>query len=262
MLRVWLPVAVMLSMGSALAQPPGYTVSSIVNASDYSPGPFAPGSIVSIFGSNLSFGTSGLTADNVSSTLPISLGDTHVVIDGSSAPLMFVSPTQINVMIPANKIAGNISLQVVRQGMQGQMVNLTLVTASPALFVSSDRFALAQDYNANYAVVTAAAPAQPGDVIVLYATGLGGTQPLPALGEIQQYPAPVNGFGSGVLQVLLNGKAIDPKLIAYAGLTPGFAGLYQINFLLPPDCPANPQIQVSMGGQSSAANVTLAVAGQ
>ncbi len=261
MLRGWLPLAMVLSIGSALAQPPGYTASSIVNASDYSSGPFAPGSILSIFGSNLSFETAGLNSDNVSATLPISLGDTHVVIDGSSAPLFFVSPGQINVMIPANKIAGNISVQVVRQSMQGPMVTLALVTASPALFVSSG-YALAQDYNAHYAVVKPAAPAQAGDVIVLYATGLGGTQPLPALGEIQESPALINGFASGVLQVLLNGKAIDPKTIAYAGLTPGFAGLYQINFLLPSDCPANPQIQVAMGGQITPGNVTLAVAGQ
>jgi len=78
-----------------------------------------------------------------------------------------------------------VPLRVVRQGLTGPTVTITLVNAAPALFPSADNFALAQDYNANYAAVTAAAPAQPGDLVVLYATGLGATQPLPSLGGEQ-----------------------------------------------------------------------------
>ncbi len=246
-----------------MAQAPFYTTASIVNASDYSPAPFAPGSILSIFGTNLSFSMpAGLTTDNTAGGyLPLQLGGVSVVIDNVAAPLFYVSSVQINVMIPPNEIPGNIPLQVVRQGLQGPLVTITLVAAAPALFVSTAGFALAQDYNAKYALVTAAAPAQPGDLLVLYATGLGGTQPLPLTGEIPQSAGFINGFAAGALQVLLNGKAIDPKTIPYAGLTPGFAGLYQINFYLPGDCPANPKIQIAMGAQLSAANVMLAVAG-
>jgi uncharacterized protein (TIGR03437 family) len=263
MFRGRLALGVVVSGYLAMAQtpPPTYAASSIVNASDYSVGPFAPGSLLTIFGSNLSFNTAGLTADNTAgSRLPFFLGNISVVIDNVAAPLLYVSPTQINVMVPPNEIAGNVTLQVVRQSVAGPMVTITLVAAAPALFVSSDHYALAQDYNAKYALATAAAPAQPGDLLVLYATGLGGTQPLPAVGQIPQFAGFVNGFASGALQVFLNGKALDPKTIPYAGLTPGFAGLYQINFYLPGDCPANPEIQVAMGGQLSAANVMLAVA--
>jgi uncharacterized protein (TIGR03437 family) len=246
---------------AALAQAPSYNASSIVNASDFSPGPFAPGSLISIFGTNLAFGTASLTADNVNSaTLPFLLGNISVVIDNVSAPLLYVSPTQINVMIPPNEISGAANLQVVRQSSAGPVVSIKLATAAPALFVGAGHFALAQDYNASYAVATAAAPAKPGDLLVLYATGLGGTQPLPATGQIPQFAGFINGFTTGALQVLLNGKALDPKTIPYAGLTPGFAGLYQINFYLPSDCPPNPTIQLAMGGQLSAANVMLPVA--
>jgi uncharacterized protein (TIGR03437 family) len=59
--------------------------------------------------------------------------------------------------------------------------------------------------------------------------------------------------------VLLNGNAIDPRTIAYAGLTPGFAGLYQVNFFLPGNCPPNPQIQLAIGQQVSATGIMLAV---
>jgi uncharacterized protein (TIGR03437 family) len=262
MLRSWLALAVALSGSVALGQTPAYTAASIVNASDYSPGPFAPGSLLSIFGTNLSFSPpTGLTADNTSGNkLPTTLGNITVVIDNSAAALLYVSSTQINVMIPSNEVPGNIQLQVVRQGTQGPSVTIALVAGAPALFVSTDRLALAQDYNAKYALVTAAAPAQAGDLLVLYATGLGGTAIQPGLGEIPTYASFINGFTTGALQVLLNGKAVDSKTIPYAGLTPGYAGLYQINFYLPGDCPPNPQIQLAMGAQLSAPKVMLAVA--
>ncbi len=254
-------LGVLLFSGAALAQSPSYTAASIVNASDFSTGPFAPGSLISIFGTSLSFNTAGLSAGNTESNqLPLMLGNVQVLIANMTAPLLYVSPTQINLMIPSILTPGNVALQVLRQGVVGPAVTLPLVAAAPAPFVSSDHFVVAQDYNARYALATASAPAKPGDLIVLYATGLGGTQPLPATGEIPQSAAYIVGFSSGALQVLLNGKAIDPSTIPYAGLTPGFGGLYQINFFLPGDCPPNPQIQIAMGAQLSPPNMLLAVA--
>ncbi len=188
MFRGCLALGVILSGGAALGQAPVYTASSVVNSSDYSAGPFAPGSLISIFGTNLSFSAAGLTADNVNgSALPFYLGNTSVVIDNVLAPLLYVSPTQINAMVPPNETAGNVTLQVIRQGMSGPAVTIPLVNGAPALFVGAGNLALAQDFNAKYAVATAASPAHPGDLLVLYATGLGGTQPLPRTGEIPQF---------------------------------------------------------------------------
>jgi uncharacterized protein (TIGR03437 family) len=242
--------------GAASGQDPFYSAANVVNASDYSPGPFAPNSVVTIFGSNLALGTAWLAAENIVS-LPLQLGNVSVFIDGSAVPLLYVSPGQINFLIPTNEVAGDVLLRVVRQSLTGPTVTLTLVNAAPALFPSTDNFATAQDYNANYATVTAAAPAQPGDLIVLYATGLGPTQPLPDTGEVPQYPGKITAFNS--LQVLLNGNAINPSTMPYAGLTPGFAGLYQVNFYLPGNCPPNPQIQLAIGQQISASGIMLAV---
>jgi uncharacterized protein (TIGR03437 family) len=58
---------------------------------------------------------------------------------------------------------------------------------------------------------------------------------------------------------LLNGQALNPLTVPYAGLTPGFAGLYQVNFYLPGNCPPNPQIQLAVGLQISMAGIKLAV---
>jgi uncharacterized protein (TIGR03437 family) len=242
----------------ARGQAPSYSAASIVNASDYSSGPFAPNSVISIFGSNLAFGTAGLTPQNTTSgSLPSELASISVYIDNIAVSLLYASPGQINVLVPPNEIAGNVPLRVVRQGLTGPTVTITLVSAAPALFPSPDNFALAQDYNASYAVAIAAAPAQPGDLIVLYSTGLGATQPLPALGEIPQNAGLITAFSS--LRVLLNGTAITQATMFYAGQTPGFAGLYQVNFFIPGNCPPNPQIQLAIGQQVSAQGIMLAV---
>jgi len=242
--RICLALAAAGFCGAARGQAPAYSAAGIVNASDYSAGPFAPNSVLTIFGENFSFTTEGLTEQNiVSATLPTQLGDISVYIDNTIVPLLYVSPGQINFLVPTNEIAGDVPLRVVR----------------PALFASPGGYALAQDYNAQSATVTAATPAAPGDLIVLYATGLGATQPLPLTGEIPEYGGSIQPSALSSFQVLLNGQALNPSTVPYAGLTPGFAGLYQVNFYLPQNCPANPQIQLAVGSQLSAAGINLAV---
>jgi uncharacterized protein (TIGR03437 family) len=251
--------------GAARGQAPSYSAASIVNASDYSPGPFAPNSVLTIFGENLANLPAnspgiGLTQQNITSgSLPFELASIFVYIDNTQVPLLYVSSTQINLLVPTTQTAGPRPLRVVRQSLTGPTVTITLVDAAPALFPSPDNFAAAQDFNANYAMVTAAAPAQPGDLIVLYATGLGPTQPLPDTGEIPETPGLIIPSAFNTLHVLLNGVAIDPKTMPYAGMTPGYAGLYQVNFYLPNPCPPNPQIQLAIGPQVSAQGIMLAV---
>jgi len=244
----------------ARGQAPSYSAANIVNASDFSPGPFAPNSLVTLFGTNLAFSVAGLNQQNVlNSSLPFELADISIYIDSMPVPLLYVSPSQINFLIPSNEIPGNVPLRVVRQSLTGPTVMIALVNSAPALFVSATNFALAQDFNTKYGAVNAATPAQPGDLIVLYATGLGPTSPLPLTGEIPEYGGVISASTLKVFQVLLNGTAIDPKTLDYAGLTPGFAGLYQVNFYLPGGCPPNPQIQLSAGTQISIAGIQLAV---
>ena len=61
------------------------------------------------------------------------------------------------------------------------------------------------------------------------------------------------------LAVTLNESALDPQRILWAGLTPGFAGLYQINLKLPDTLEANPSIRIRIAGQNSAEGIKLAV---
>ncbi|PWU01276.1 MAG: hypothetical protein C5B51_23125 [Terriglobia bacterium] len=250
--RAWLVLAA-VGVSAARGAAPSYSSDGIVNASDYAPGPFAPGSIVSIFGIDLSFGTLGLTADNTTArTLPNELSNVRVYLNNSLAPLLFVCPTQINFIVPSNLRPGTIPLRVVRQGISGPEVGMTLVDAAPQLFKSKDGYVLAQ-HGGDYSIVTSDAPARGGEVIVMYATGLGRTQPYPAPSEIPNYPGKV----VSELKLTIAGLAVGPERIWYAGLSPGMAGVYQINVQVPDNLDANPEIRVSMAGQSSAAGIKL-----
>ena len=233
---------------AAWGQAPSYTAASIVNASDYSAGPFAPGSVIALFGGNLSRSAYALQASDIQFPyLPTSLNYTQVIVNGSPVALFYVSPSQVNFLVPATETVVPMTVQVVREGLAGPLVTLPLSNAAPALFVTGANYALAT--HADYSLVTDAAPAQPGEIIVLFATGLGKTSPDPAPAEIPQYPATIQNLST--LQVSLGGAPVDPSMIKYAGLTPDSAGLYQINLAIPANTPADAPIQLTVAGQSS-----------
>jgi len=241
---------------AAWGQAPSYTADGIVNASDYSAGPFAPGSVIALFGSNLSRSPYALqTSDIQYPYLPTVLNYTQVIVDNSPVALFYVSPKQVNFMVPTTDGVGQMTVQVVREGLAGPLITLPLLTAAPALFTWGNNLAVAT--HGDYSLVTASAPAHAGEIIVLFATGLGKTAPDPGVAEIPAYAAPIVNMST--LQVTLAGKAVDPSLIKYAGVTPQSAGLYQMNLEIPSWAPANPAIQVTVAGQTSVAGLILPV---
>jgi uncharacterized protein (TIGR03437 family) len=124
-----------------------------------------------------------------------------------------------------------------------------LAATAPALFQLSERWIVA--CRPDWRVVTEQDPARPGDVVVLYATGLGRTIPNPHSGELPLQAAVLERLAE--FQVLLDGEPLASDRIAYAGLAPGFAGLYQINLCLPDRLPRNPEVRLRLGDQISPA---------
>jgi uncharacterized protein (TIGR03437 family) len=181
--------------------------------------------------------------------LPTSLIGTGVtvLINNLGAAIYYVSPGQINVLIPANLAAGPATLQLEVDGVAGPAVIIMLGATAPAMFQFDAVTVLAT--HADYSLVTAAAPAQPGEEIVLYATGLGSTIPPAEYNTLPETAAPL---AAGVnFLVMLNGSPVDPRDILYAGAAPGYAGLYQINVILPANAPPNPEIRIGSSAQMS-----------
>jgi uncharacterized protein (TIGR03437 family) len=230
---------------------PSYSTASIVNAATNQPGAFAPNTIVSIYGASLSYNTVSMTLNQ--GRLPTTLGGVTVYIGHTAAYLFFVSPQQINVLLPYNMLPGPFTLTIVRDGTTGPTVNLTMTVTAPGLFQLSPNVVLAT--HANGSVITPASPAAASEIIVLYAVGLGQTVPDVIDGFVPDRAMKILDFS--ILDVLINSVQLDPARVLYAGVTPGFAGLYQINLMLPDNLPSNPEIRVAIGLQASPSFMNL-----
>jgi uncharacterized protein (TIGR03437 family) len=106
--------------------------------------------------------------------------------------------------------------------------------------------------------ITPDKPVNPGDDVILYVTGLGQTMPPIQYCELPTKAAPLKQLAD--LKVALDGIVVDAGNITYAGIAPGFAGLYQVNLQLPASIGSNPEIRIGFGDQLSKAGLKLPVA--
>lgn len=198
----------------------------VVNAANFAPmtNPIAPGELIALFGS-------GLAAAVVSAPalpLPTTLGGVQVTINGKAAPLVYVTPTQIVCQVPqsispANNVA-NATIQVTNNNLKSNAVTVFTNYTAPGVFANGGvGFAAAQ--RANYSTINASNAANIGETIVLYATGLGATSPAVNDGVAAPSAAPLAATVDKDA-VYFGGQA---GKVVFSGLTPGLAGLFQLN---------------------------------
>jgi uncharacterized protein (TIGR03437 family) len=146
-----------------------------------------------------------------------------VLIGGIPAPLYYVSPGQINAQAPFELAAGGqYQIQVTSGGAVGAPGSVYLAPISPALASTPTGMIIAQ--HADYSLVTEDAPAKPGEIILIYLSGLGGTD-TPVVSGAPSPGAPL-AHPLATPSVLLSGQ---PVPVVFSGLSPGAVGLYQIN---------------------------------
>ncbi len=198
---------------------PVFTSASIVNGASFQAG-VAPGSIVSIFGSNLA------TATTVAATLPLpaSLGGTKVTLNGTPLPLFFVSPAQVNAQLPFSASSGPL---VINNASASLSQSIVVTSSSPGIFRTTGLQGAI--LNPDYTLTDATNPARGGSIVMMYCTGLGAVTQSVTEGS----PSPAATTVVTPL-VYVNGSLAN---VVYSGLAPGFAGLYQINFVVPPNSP-------------------------
>ena len=179
-----------------------------------------------------------------------------VQINGITAPLVYVSPLQINAQVPY-ELAGQSTaqLQIVYQSSTVVSTLVPLAAANPALFLlnagASEVVAVNQDGSIN----SDQNPAARGSIVVLYATGAGQTTPAGVTGQAVEEPLP-----TPALQVSLTVADIPANLL-YAGPAPGYVGLMQINAVIPSGFVPTGDLPVvlTVGTYQSPAGVTIAV---
>jgi uncharacterized protein (TIGR03437 family) len=251
-------VAMQSGDGSCVANQPCYTAASIASSAANVAAYYSSNSFLTIYGTNLSYVTKPIgPGDIAGGQLPWALAGTEVTVlfNGIAGYIYYVSPGQVNVLVPLLLTPGPVAVQLENRGISGPVVQITLTEAAPALFQLDASTVIAT--HGNGPLVTESSPASAGEVVVLYAGGLGETEPAPFCGTIPESAAELTDLSD--FQVELNGTAVDSKLIQYAGIAPGFAGLFQINLQLPADCPPNPEIRIGFGSNLSPAQRFLPV---
>ncbi len=223
----------------------------VVNGASFRAGaPVAPGALVSGFGD---FGGAGGDAQAV--PLPTELAGLQVLVNEAAAPLLAVRPAQINFQMPRAVAAGKAAIRVVRGGNTVASGSVNVAATGPGLFVvaagdpSRPGAVLNQDSRLNLE----SNRARRGEVLQIFATGQGATSPA------------VEDGSPGSAQPLAR-TPTDPKVfigpeqaeVLFSGLSPQFAGLWQINARVPASSAVSGQVPlfVSIGGRTSNA-VTL-----
>ncbi|HZL56284.1 MAG TPA: putative Ig domain-containing protein, partial [Bryobacteraceae bacterium] len=202
----------------------------------------APGTIIQIYGQNLA----SATAQPTTIPLPTSMNGTSVVVGGIPAPLYYVSAGQINAQLPFElDPSKQYQVLVLANGALTTPESVQLSPASPGMAAFADSTLIAQ--HGDGSLVSAASPAKAGEYLVSYLAGMGTTNATPASGAAS--PTSPLAMPVDMPTLTINGANAP---IAFAGLTPGLVGLYQMNFQVPPGLPAgNITIVVTQGGQGS-----------
>jgi uncharacterized protein (TIGR03437 family) len=218
---------------------PGNAAIAISNAASGDATALAPGSIAAIYGSGLAASTATAT----SFPIPATLGGAAVTVNGIAAPILCASPAQINVQIPFEVPAGAGSIGVTVNGAPAGTVSIAIQPGAPGLFVLQGNAAVV---NPNGLVNSESQPAAPGTVISGYFTGLGAANPPVATGA----PAPSSPLSMVPGQISAAIGSV-PAVVQFAGLAPGFAGLYQVNILVPQMPAGQYPLQIAVGGVAS-----------
>jgi uncharacterized protein (TIGR03437 family) len=250
---------------------PTVSPNGIVNGASFSKDAVvSPGSIASLFGSNLASGTAsaGAPGEATSMTysskdggaaavgLPTILGGTQVLVNGEAAGLFFVSPTQINFQMPPDVTGPTVQVVVVNNGVRGLSATASVQSAVPGIFTAvpggtGPGAILNQDFSPN----SATNPARAGSVILIYATGLGPTTNPPATGQFAVASPLSETFATPFVTV--GGL---PAQVQFSGLAPGFVGLYQVNAVVPNGVTSGSSVVLTLSISGVAANtVTVAV---
>ena len=226
--------------GAPIGIEPKLTRAGIVSAANMLSQALAPGSLFTLFGSQLS----ASTAQASSLPLPTRLGGAEVFVNAVRAPLLYVSPTQINGQVPVETPAGRGGIIVRTDLGQTGSIPLDFTATAPELFLTNgDRaVVLNEDSTRN----SPDNPAAQGSKISVFFTGQGPVSPPVVSGR----PAPL----SPLAQVISDAKAEIGGLeveIFFLGLTPGLVGLGQANLPVPVGLTGQLPVRLTIGGNRS-----------
>jgi uncharacterized protein (TIGR03437 family) len=227
-------------------------VTAITSAADYSDS-LAEGSLVTIFGQNLA----PATAAAGSTPLPTQLAGVCVTINGARMPLLYASPGQINGQLPFD-LNGQVQAVLHTPGGLSDIYYADVQPAAPSVFQlsvagQSGTFP-AIVRTKNNLLATLSNPLRPNETFTVFLTGLGQVGPPVETGRA----APASPLSLARFEPTVTVGGVNVGVL-FAGLAPGFVGVYQINGLLPGNVPLGTQVPlvISAGSNSTTINVRI-----
>jgi uncharacterized protein (TIGR03437 family) len=193
---------------------------------------YAPGMVLSVFGTNLANSTQ--TAYDL--PLPLTMAGVSATVNGVAAPLYYVSPSQLNIQIPYETAAGTALLAVSNNGLVATS-SFTVSASAPGIYLQSGN------------AITPDAGGRRGQIYTLFLTGAGEVSPPVSTGAGpagSQVPVPLLP-----VSITVGGVAAQTD---YVGIPGWSVGTLQINFTVPPSAPVGLQpVVVTVGSAASAA---------
>jgi uncharacterized protein (TIGR03437 family) len=241
-----------------LQLPATLAINAVVDSASGRP-TIAPNSFASMYGAGFTSWTGDWTSAILNGALPIALGGVEVRIDGRDCFVNYVSSGQLNVLTPFDTASGSVSVEVITA--QGTATATAVMEpVAPALFgytVAGKFYAVAQIANTTIIVAPVGTfgsapsrPAQAGDYVVLWAIGMGSTNPTAPAGQVLQTAYPVSDLSS----VKVKFGSVDAT-VSWAGLV--MAGLFQVNVLVPPGLSGDELVLLTVDGQATQPNAYL-----
>jgi uncharacterized protein (TIGR03437 family) len=215
----------------------------------------APGSVIAIYGTNLSPIFSDLSGFAGLTQLVTSMNGVSVTIGGVRAPFYAVTPNQINVQVPFEVTAGSQPVIVTTSNGASAAFNVTVAAAAPSIFILDAAGTGAVVKNADFSLITANNRARAGDTIVIYSTGLGQTTPAVATGALAAPPAGTFN-NTGTVTVTIGGVNAP---VVYSIAAPGFAGLYQTAVTVPTGLTGASAPLILRSGTTASNTVNIAI---
>ena len=242
--------------------PPAINAGGIVDAASFKLTSVAPGSWISVFGTNMSDTTQGNSGVNVAfdncslcnvvnQALPMGIDGASFSFDTSSQSLPgrmnYVSPTQLNLQVPWELTGASAAVKSIVNYTYGAEYALSLAQYSPGFFVidpANDVAALDLSYN----LVNSGNPVARGDYVQLFMNGLGPVSNQP--GDGLAAPSGPLAQTMATPTIMIGGQPVTA--VQFSGLAPGFVSLYQVNVQVPAGISAGAQpITCTIGGVTS-----------
>lgn len=250
-----------LNPAAAPALPSIRSRDGVLNGASFLPG-IAPGSWISIFGESLAPVTRIWRADEiVEGKLPASLEGVSVTVNNKPAAVYYISPQQLNVQAPDDDSVGPVEVKVTTPAGTSQAASAQLQRFAPGFFLfepQGRKYIAAVHPDGAYVgpeglfAGVRTRPAAPGQVILLFGTGFGPTDPVVPAGRV----APAASRLINPVRILFGNVVAT---VQFSGLAPQAAGLYQFNVVVPEVADGDVPVVAEIAGERTQDGAMIAV---